>query len=82
MGTPGGAANAFWDGYKAQPWPAAAWSEMYRFEKEDKAVGLIYDPAATGSARWIDEEFILASAVSLASTTASAIGLLLAYSSF
>ena len=32
-----------WDGYKAQPWPAATYSEMYRFEKDDKAMGYIYD---------------------------------------
>ena len=45
-----------WYGYKAQPWPAATWTEMYRFEKDDVAVGLIYSAPATGSSRWIDEK--------------------------
>ena len=30
-----------WTGFKAQPWPAASWTEMYRFEKDDKATGMI-----------------------------------------
>ena len=45
-----------WYGYKAQPWPAATWTEMYRFEKDDLAVGLIYSAPAEGSKRWIDEK--------------------------
>ena len=44
-----------WYAYKAQPWPAASWSEMYRFEKGDKATGLIYNSPADGSAKWLDE---------------------------
>jgi len=48
-----------WTGYKAQPWPAATWTEAYRFEKDDKAVGLIYNAPATGNARWIDEQMTL-----------------------
>ena len=35
---------------------------MYRFEKDDKAVGLIYNSPATGSNKWIDEQMILKSA--------------------
>jgi len=29
---------------------------MYRFEKDDLAVGLIYSAPAEGSKRWIDEK--------------------------
>ena len=28
---------------------------MYRFEKDDKATGLIYNAPASGSSKWIDE---------------------------
>ena len=48
-----------WSGYKAQPWPAASFTEMYRFEMGDKAVGLIYNAPASGSAKWIDESKVL-----------------------
>ena len=48
-----------WVAYKAQPWPAASWTEMYRFEKGDKATGLIYNAPAVGSAKWIDETEVL-----------------------
>jgi len=48
-----------WVAYKAQPWPAASWTEMYRFEKGDKATGLIYNAPAVGSAKWIDETKVL-----------------------
>uniref|UniRef100_A0A7S3MNS6 Uncharacterized protein n=1 Tax=Favella ehrenbergii TaxID=182087 RepID=A0A7S3MNS6_9SPIT len=44
-----------WTGYKSQPWPAASWTEMYRFEKDDKATGLIYNAPATGASKWLDE---------------------------
>ena len=30
-----------WKGYKAQPWPDAGWTEMFRFEKGDSATGSI-----------------------------------------
>ena len=33
---------------------------MYRFEKDDKATGLIYNQPATGSAKWLDETKTLA----------------------
>ena len=44
-----------WHGFKAQPWPAASWTEMYRFEKDDKATGLIYNAPVSGAKRWLDE---------------------------
>ncbi len=48
-----------WYGYKAQPWPAAAYTEMYRFEKDVKAIGYIYNKPAIGNKKWIDEIMIL-----------------------
>ena len=41
-----------WSGYKAQPWPADSWEDMYRFEKGDKATGYVYDYEATDAAKW------------------------------
>ena len=41
-----------WSGYKTQPWPAASWEDMYRFEKGDLATGYVYDYGATDSAKW------------------------------
>ena len=52
----GGSKIDSWTGFKAQPWPAATWTEMYRFEKGDKATGMIYSSPATGAARWLDEK--------------------------
>ena len=57
-----------WDGYKAQPWPAAAFSEMYRFEAGDKAMGYIYNKTGTDAAKWIDELVTLKGAMSGLST--------------
>lgn len=71
----------FWTGYKLQPWPAAAYSEKYRFEEGDKAMGYVYNYAATGKARWTDEEATLKGAMSgiSYSTAAQATALLVAY---
>ena len=74
-----------WSGYKAQPWPAATFDDMYRFEKGDQATGYIYDPGATDSAKWqIESTRTLNSAVGdLSSLTRAASMLtLLAYFSF
>ena len=49
-------------GKKLQPWPNSSWAEMYRFEKGDKAIGLIYNSDGSNSAKWIDEEMVLNSA--------------------
>ena len=35
---------------------------MYRFEKGDKAVGLIYNNDGSNAGKWIDEEMTLAGA--------------------
>jgi len=43
-------------GTKAQPWPDAAWSSMYRFEREHKAMGLIFYFTDATVPKWIDEE--------------------------
>ena len=51
-----------WYGLKAQPWPAAAYTEMYRFEKDVKAIGYIYNKPAIGNKKWIDEIKVLKSA--------------------
>ena len=32
---------------------------MYRFEKDDKAVGLIYNSDGSNAGKWIDEEMTL-----------------------
>ena len=40
---------------KLQPWPNSSWAEMYRFEKGDKAVGLIYNNDGSNADHWIDE---------------------------
>lgn len=42
-----------------QPWPAAAFTESYRFEKGDKATGYIYNYAAIEAKRWLDETKVL-----------------------
>jgi len=36
---------------------------MYRFEADDSATGLIYNPNETGSARWLDESVTLIGAL-------------------
>ena len=41
-----------WSGYKAQPWPAPSWEDMYRFEKGEEAIGYIYDSGATSANKW------------------------------
>ena len=46
-------------GTKLQPWPNSSWAEMYRFEKGDKAVGLIYNNDGSNSAKSIDEQMTL-----------------------
>ena len=51
-----------WTGTKAQPWPDAAFSEMYRFEKDDDAMGMILYHTDS-AAKWIDEQKTLASAL-------------------
>lgn len=60
----------FFTGYKQQPWPAASWSEMYRFEKGDKATGYIYNKNGSNSAKWIDETKTLNWAVAAFSPSA------------
>ena len=50
-------------GYKVQPWPNSSWAEMYRFEKGDDAVGLIYNSDGTNAGKWIDEQRTLNSAM-------------------
>ncbi len=44
-----------WYGSKAQPWPAAAYTESWRFEKGVKAMGYIYNKPANGNSKWNDE---------------------------
>ena len=51
------------EGYKVQPWPNSSWAEMYRFEKGDDAVGLIYNSDGTNAGKWIDEQRTLNSAM-------------------
>ena len=64
-----------WYGTKVQPWPNASWAEMYRFEKDDKAVGLIYNNSGTNAGKWIDEIKVLNSGLfgleAIAATTMS-----------
>ena len=39
-----------------QPWPAAGWSEKFRFEKGNKAVGYVHNAlGADNKEKWIDE---------------------------
>ena len=74
-----------WSGYKAQPWPAASWDDMYRFEKGDLATGYIYDPGQTDSAKWqIETTRTLAGAVEKLSNLTLTASMLtfLAYFSF
>ena len=73
-----------WDGYKAQPWPAATYSEMYRFENGDKAMGYIYNSVGTKAARWVDELVTLKGAFHGLSTVSISTSILicLAYLSF
>ena len=74
-----------WDGYKAQPWPAATYSEMYRFENGDKAMGYIYyDSDGTDATRWVDELVTLKGAFHGLSTVSISTSILicLAYLSF
>ena len=72
----------YWTGYKAQPWPAAAYPpESYRFEKGDLAAGMIYNKGATGAAKWIDETMALKQAFSL-SLALTTMGSFLAISMF
>jgi len=61
-----------WEGYKAQPWPDAGWTEMYRFEKGDSAIGSIryYDDWSEDSTgaddhgwRWVYKTMTLESAL-------------------
>jgi len=52
-----------WVGTKVQPWPAASYTEMYRFEKGSKATGYIYNYVGIDSKRWLDETKILNEAV-------------------
>ena len=40
---------------KVQPWPNSSWAEMYRFEKGDRANGLIYNNEGSNADKWIDE---------------------------
>lgn len=60
----------YWYGQKIQPWPAAAWSEMYRFEKGDKARGYIFNKLGGTILKnmWLDEVKSLLGSVSGMST--------------
>ena len=42
-------------GTKVQPWPAAGWDSMFRFESGDKATGLVYDWQIGLSSQGADE---------------------------
>ena len=67
----------YWVGYKVQPWPAAAWSEMYRFEAGDKATGLIYNNNGSNADHWIDETRTLVGAMLGMNNLVCAIGVTL-----
>jgi len=61
-----------WVAIKFQPWPAAAWSEMYRFEKGDSATGYVYDlNGAANNDKWYDETMTLKDATSLTMSLAA-----------
>lgn len=64
-----------WIGYKAQPWPAAAFTDSYRFESGNKAVGMIYNSGGSSADKWLDDYFELKGAMSGISTVAAATGL-------
>lgn len=54
-----------WHATKLQPWPAAAWSDMYRFEKGDEAVGYVHNKlGSSNKLRWKDERMALNSSLS------------------
>ena len=57
---------------------------MYRFEKDDKAMGYIYNSAGSDAARWIDELVTLKGAFSGLSTVGISTSILicLAYLAF
>jgi len=69
-------------GFKLQPWPAAAYSESYRFVKGQDVTGYIYDPNGTSSAKWIDEEVTLTKGASELVASAAVILSYLAFASF
>ena len=73
-----------WDGYKVQPWPAASYSEMYRFQKDDYAMGYIYNSNGADAKKWIDELVKLKGAFSGLSTAGISTSILicLAYFAF
>ena len=68
-----------WEAIKFQPWPAAAWSEMYRFESGDKATGYIYDKnGANTNDKWYDETKTLTGATTLTAGLAATVLVVLA----
>jgi hypothetical protein len=71
----------YWVGIKAQPWPAAAWSESFRFEKGDKATGYIFNKNGSGADKWYDETMTLNDALNLSMTLAT-VGSFLAMAMF
>lgn len=65
----------WWYARKLQPWPAAAWSEKFRFEKGDKAIGYVHNKLGTNNAdRWKDEMKTLNFSLTSASLSLATVG--------
>lgn len=72
-----------WEATKLQPWPAAAWSEMYRFEKDDEAIGYVHNQLGTSNAlRWKDEKKALNFGLSFVSLSLGMVGSLIGLFAF